>query len=328
MRAVRLHAFGAPAELRYERVADPRPGPGQVRIAVRAAGVHLVDAVLRRGCAEWPPRPELPVVPGSEVAGVVDAVGPGVPGSWLGARVVTQLGLASGGYAELAVREVGALHVIPDGLAFDAAVAMICTGRTAVGVLAAAGPAPDDVVLVTAAAGGVGHLLVQGASGAGAHVVGLVGCAEKRKAVLRAGAAAAVDYRRPGWADEVRSALGGREVSAVLDGVGGEHGRGAVELLAPGGRLVLFGASSGTPTEVSTADLFDRALTVTAAVGPHVAHRAGGLRALEARALADAAAGRFTPVTRRFPLSAACEAHDALEGRRTVGKVILVPDAG
>ncbi|MBB5957499.1 NADPH2:quinone reductase [Saccharothrix tamanrassetensis] len=328
MRAVRLHGFGSPAELRYEETDDPEPGPGQVRIAVRAAGVHLVDAVIRRGCAKSLPLPELPVVPGSEVSGVVDTVGPGVPDSWLGERVVTQLGLASGGYAELAVREVGALHVVPEGLGFDAAVTMICTGSTAVGVLVAAALEPDDVVLVTAAAGAVGNLLVQGASRAGAHVVGVAGCAEKRKTVLRSGASVAVDYRRADWADEVRSALGGREVSVVLDGVGGAHGRGAVELLAPGGRVVMFGSSSGEPTELSTADLFERGLSATVAVGPHVAKRAGGLRALESRALADAASGRFTPVVQRFPLSSAAEAHEALENRCTVGKVVLVPDAG
>ncbi|WP_433269199.1 zinc-binding dehydrogenase [Actinosynnema sp. CS-041913] len=328
MHAVRLHRFGSPAELRYEEAQVPEPGPGQVRIAVRAAGVHLVDTVIRRGCAEWLPLPDLPVVPGSEVAGVVDAVGPGVPDTWLGERVVTQLGLASGGYAELAVREVGALHLIPDVLGFEAAVTMVCTGSTAVGVLAVAALEPDDVVLVTAAAGAVGNLLVQGASRMGAHVVGVAGCDEKRKTVLRSGASVAVDYRRAGWPDEVRSALGGREVSVVLDGVGGAYGRGALELVGPGGRVIMFGTSSGEPTEVSTSDLFERGLSVTVAVGPHVAKRAGGLRALEARALADAAAGRFTPVLHRFPLSSAAEAHEALESRRTVGKVVLVPDAG
>ncbi|MEV0677871.1 zinc-binding dehydrogenase [Actinosynnema sp. NPDC050436] len=325
MRAVLLHRFGPPTGLRYEEVADPEPGPGQARIAVRAAGVHLVDAVVRRGCAGWLPRPELPAVPGSEVAGVVDAVGPGVPGSWLGRRVVTQLGLAHGGYAELAVREVGALHAVPDGLGFAEAVAMICTGGTALGVLAAAAPGPDDVVVVTAAAGAVGHLLVQGASRAGAHVVGLAGCAAKRPVVLRSGAAVAVDHRQDGWADRVRAELAGREVTAVLDGVGGALGRGALDLLGPGGRVVMFGFSSGEPTEVTTADLFERALSATVAVGPHVARRAGGLRALEARALAGAACGRVAPVVRCYPLSGAARAHEDLEGRRTAGKVVLVP---
>ncbi|MEU4742199.1 zinc-binding dehydrogenase, partial [Actinosynnema sp. NPDC023658] len=311
-----------------EDVDDPEPGPGQVRIAVRAAGVHLVDAAVRRGCPEWPALPDLPTTPGSEVAGVVDAVGADVDGAWLGERVVTQLGLASGGYAELAVREVGALHVIPVGLGFPAAVAMICSGRTALGVLDEAAPTADDVVVVTAAAGGVGTMLVQGASRAGAVVVGLAGCEVKRRAVLRAGAAIAVDYRRDGWQQDVVARLGGREVTAVLDGVGGPLGRGAVDLLAPGGRLVMFGASSGELVRVTSEDLFERSLTATVAAGPHVAKRSGGLRVLEARALAEAAAHRLTPVIHPFPLGEAARAHAAVESRHTVGKVVLVPDAG
>ncbi|GAB3005619.1 zinc-binding dehydrogenase [Saccharothrix stipae] len=328
MRAVRLHEFGSADRLRGAEVEDPEPGPGQVRIAVRAAGVHLVDAVIRRGRAGWAPLPDLPITPGSEVAGVVDAVGAEVDPAWLGERVVTQLGLARGGYAELAVREVGALHVVPDGLGFTAAVAMICTGSTALGVLDAAAPAPDDVVVVTAAAGGVGTMLVQGASRAGALVVGLAGCEAKRRAVSRAGAAIAVDYRRDGWREDVVARLGGREVTVVLDGVGGVLGRGAVDLLAPGGRLVMFGTSSGELVSLSSADLFERCLTATVAVGPHVVKRSGGLRALEARALAEAAAHRLTPFVQVFPLSEAARAHEAMESRHTIGKVVLVPDAG
>ena len=326
MRAVRLHAFGS--ALRCEEVEDPSPGPGQVRIAVRAAGVHLVDAVIRRGRDDRVPLPDLPAVLGSEVAGVVDEVGRDVDEAWLGERVVTQLGLASGGYAELAVREVGALHVIPAGLDFAAAVAMICTGGTALGVLDAAAPAPDDVVVVTAAAGGVGTMLVQGAARAGALVVGLAGCEEKRRAALRAGAAVAVDYLAEGWRQQVVDRLGGREVTAVLDGVGGEPGRGAVDLLAPGGRVVVFGSSSGELVHLTSEDLFARALTATVAVGPQVAKRSGGLRALEARALAAAATRRLTPFVQAFPLAEAGRAHEAMESRRTIGKVVLLPDAG
>ncbi|CAL9623754.1 Quinone oxidoreductase 1 [Actinosynnema sp. ALI-1.44] len=326
MRAIRLRGFGPADALEPAEVEDPRPGPGQVRIAVRAAGVQLVDTLVRRGDGPW--RPEPPLVPGSEVAGVVDAVGAGVPADWVGRRVVAQLGLAFGGYAELAVREADAVHVVPDGLSLDAAVAMVCTGATAVGVLDAAALRPDDVVLVTAAAGAVGHLLVQGAARLGAFVVGAAGCGEKRRTVLRSGAAVAVDYREPGWEDRVRLALGGREVGVVLDGVGGAVGRSALELVAPGGRVVMFGTSSGEPTEVSTVDLFERALSVMVAVGPHVARRSGGVRALEARALAEAAAGRFAPVVQAFPLAEAAAAHAALERRRTTGKVVLVPALG
>ena len=326
MRAVRLHAFGS--ALRCEEVEDPSPGPGQVRIAVRAAGVHLVDVMVGRGRGDRVPLPDLPTVPGSEVAGVVDAVGRDVDQEWLGERVVTQLGLAGGGYAELVVREVGALHVVPAGLGFPAAVAMICTGSTALGVLDAAALTPDDVVLVTAAAGGIGTLLVQGASRAGAVVVGLAGCGDKLRVASRAGAAIAVDYLADGWQRQVVERLGGRGVTVVLDGVGGEPGRGAVDLLAPGGRVVMFGSSSGDLVPLTADDLFARALTATAAVGPLVARRSGGLRALEARALTAAASHHLTPFVQTFPLADAARAHEALESRQTTGKVVLLPDAG
>src|SRR4051812_48566159 len=113
MHAVRLHEFGPPGNLTYEEVDDPDPGPGQVRIAVAAAGVHLIDTTLRQGQARGPlPLPTLPHIPGREVAGVVDAVGPDVAGEWLGRRVVAHLGPASGGYAELAVRDVDQVHPV------------------------------------------------------------------------------------------------------------------------------------------------------------------------------------------------------------------------
>src|SRR4051794_19026674 len=154
MRPIRLHAFGPAENLRYEEVDDPVPGPGQVRIAVAAAGVHLIDTVIRSGHQQGPlPLPELPAIPGREVAGVVDALGAGADERWLDRRAVAHLGAASGGYAELAVRDAEALHGIPEGLADDAAVAMIGTGRTAMGILEVAQITAGDVVLVTAAAG-------------------------------------------------------------------------------------------------------------------------------------------------------------------------------
>src|ERR671926_266379 len=128
MRAIVLREFGPAENLRVEEVADPRAGPGQARIAVSVAGVHFIDTKLRAGgqTGLLPP-PELPSIPGREVAGVVDAVGDGVDPGWVGRRVVAHLGPASRGYASLAVREVEALHAVPDGLADDAAVAMIGT---------------------------------------------------------------------------------------------------------------------------------------------------------------------------------------------------------
>jgi NADPH2:quinone reductase len=326
MHAIRLHAFGPAENLRYEEVDDPRPGPGQARIAVAAAGVHLIDTALREGRPMGPlALPDLPTIPGREVAGVVDAVGPQVDEHWLGRRVVAHLGPASGGYAELAVRETEALHALPDGLADDAAVAMIGTGRTALAILEVAQLGPEDVVLITAAAGGLGSLLVQAARNAGATVVGVAGGAVKVDRVTQLGAGVAVDYCAPGWGAAVRAALDGREVTVVLDGVGGALGRGALELLGVGGRLILFGWSSGEPTELSIGDLYSRGLTVSAAIGARIAQRPGGLRDLEEQALAAAADGRLVPLVQRFALAHAAAAHTAIQTRATVGKTVLVP---
>jgi NADPH2:quinone reductase len=326
MHAIRLHAFGPAANLRYEEVEDPRPGPGQARIAVAAAGVHLIDTTLRAGRPMGPlALPDLPTIPGREVAGIVDAVGPEVDERWVGRRVVAHLGPASGGYAELAVRETEALHALPDGLADDAAVAMIGTGRTAHAILEVAALTAHDIVLVTAAAGGLGSLLVQAARNAGATVVGVAGGPAKVQRVAQLGATVAVDYSAPDWSDAVRAALDGREVTVALDGVGGALGRGALELLGAGGRLILFGFSSGAPTELSAGDLFARGITASAAIGAQIAQRPGGLRDLEEQALAAAADGRLVPLVQRFALAQAAAAHEAIESRATVGKTVLVP---
>jgi NADPH2:quinone reductase len=326
MRAIRLHEFGPPENLVYEEVEDPQPGAGQVRIAVAAAGVHLIDTTIRAGVQRGPlPLPDLPAIPGREVAGVVDALGAGVDEIWLGRRVVAHLGPASGGYAELAVREVDAVHALPDGVAEDKAVAMIGTGRTTLGILEVAQVAPDDVALITAAAGGIGSLLVQAVREAGAVAVGVAGGEEKVARVHELGATVAIDYTAPDWAEAVREALGDARVTVAFDGVGGTLGRGALELLAPGGRLILFGWSSGEPTRLSASDLFARGLTASAAIGPRILNRPGGMRDLEEQALAALAEGRLSPLVQRFALAEAAAAHAALEARATVGKAVLVP---
>jgi NADPH2:quinone reductase len=293
---------------------------------VAACGVHLIDTALRAGRPMGPlALPELPTIPGREVAGVVDAVGPEADKRWVGQRVVAHLGPASGGYAELAVRETEALHRLPEHLADDAAVAMIGTGRTALAILEVAALTAQDVVLVTAAAGGLGSLLVQAARDTGATVVGVAGGPAKVQRVAQLGATVAVDYSAPDWGAAVRGALDGRAVTVALDGVGGALGRGALELLGAGGRLILFGFSSGTPTELSAGDLFARGITASAAIGAQIAQRPGGLRDLEEQALAAAADGRLVPRVQRFALAQAAAAHEAIESRATVGKTVLVP---
>jgi len=335
MHAVRLHAFGPPENLRHEEAPDPVPGPGQVRIAAAACGVHLVDTILRSGTATGPiPPPDLPTVPGREVAGTVDALGPGTDPSWLGRRVVAHLGTVPGGYAELAVTEAARLHELPDGLGFPEAVAMIGTGRTTMAVLRMAGLRARDTVVVLAAAGGIGTLAVQHARQLGATVVGAAGGPAKAARVRALDpdpGLLAVDYARPGWADEVRAALGAdRPATVVLDGVGGEPARAAVGLLAPGGRHLVYGWASGTDGRAMFAEGELAALGIESAtlVGPAMQKYTGtpeGLRELEAEALAAAASGRLVPAVQTFPLARAAAAHRALESRGTTGKVVLVP---
>ncbi|HEY1175654.1 MAG TPA: zinc-binding dehydrogenase [Phytomonospora sp.] len=326
MHAVRQYEVGAADTLLFEEAPDPVAGPGQLLIRVKAAGVHLLDAAIRAGTAGGHPfaDPELPMTPGREVAGVVEGLGPGVDGSWLGRRVVTHLGIASGGYAELAVREAEAVHPVPDGLGDAAAVALVGTGRTAMGILDVAEPTPDDVVLVTAAGGGVGSLLVQAAANAGAVVVAAASGGKLASVKRVAPQAITVDYTRPDWADRVRADLAGREVTLALDGVGGTAGRDALELLGTGGRLVMFGWSSGEVTRLDADDLYARCLQATVALGPRLMARRG-IRALETAALAEGAAGRFIALTQEFPLAEAAAAHVALEDRSSLGKVVLVP---
>ena len=323
MHAIRLYEFGPPGNLRFETVDDPVPGPGQVRIAVAAAGVHVVDTSIRAGDAPPGQQPDLPVTLGRDAAGTVDALGAGVDPVWLGRRVVVYLGAANGGYAELVVADAEALHHLPDGVTFEAAVAMIGTGRTTLAVLEVAAIGPADTVLITSAAGGMGALAVQAAKQAGATVIGAAGGPDKVATVRTLGADLGVDYLRPGWKDEIEAALGDRPVTVTLDGVGGDIGRAALELLGVGGRLVLFGWSSGEPTPLSTYDLFGRGISATAAIGARIFNRPGGIRDLETRALA--AATTLVPLVQTFPLAEAARAHAAIKARETTGKVVLIP---
>lgn len=327
MKAIRQYEFGPADRLRFEERPDPVPGEGHVLVQVVAAGVHLLDTSIRSGMTGGPfPPPQLPMTPGREVSGVVTDVGPGVEYSWVGRQVVAHLGMASGGYAELAPAPAAALHPLPEGLTPEAAVAMIGTGRTALGILDAAEIVAEDVVLVPAAAGGMGTLFVQAARAAGATVAGLAGGPDKMTLVRTLGADVAVDYRAAGWREELLTALGGRKPTLLLDGVGGEVGRAGLEMLDIGGRIVMFGWSAGEATQFGSVDVVAGSLSIVWVTGPRMLRRYGGLRPLETRALAEAAAGRLVPVVHPpFPLADAAQAHTALEQRATTGKVVLVP---
>jgi NADPH2:quinone reductase len=314
MRAVWLREFGGPEVLVAGDAPEPEAGPGQVLVDVAYANITFVETQMRRGGGPFPIRP--PIVMGNGVGGVVSAVGDGVSPDLTGRRVVGGLG-GSGGYAERAVVAADALVEVPSGLALDAAVALLADGRTATFLLHSAGPAAGDRVLVEAAAGGVGTLLVQLAHAAGAVVVAVAGGARKTALARDLGADVSVDYREPGWEARVREAVGG--VDVVFDGVGGSVARSAFELLDRGGRMLTYGLASGTWADIPDELAASRGVTL---VRPRM--RPEQSRSFTASALAEAAAGRLRPVIgQRFPLERAANAHAAIESRATVGKTLL-----
>lgn len=320
VKRIRQTEHGGPEVLVVEEVPDLDPGPGQVRVDVAVAGVHLVDTTIRSGAGGPPGSPEPPTTPGREVAGVVDRVGPDVDPAWVGRRVVAHLGPVGGGYAEQAVTDVDRLHVVPDALALDVAVAAIGTGRTATGVLDLVPLAATDRVVVTAASGGLGSVLVRAGVSAGARTVGLARGQVKTRFVERAAGVAVVDHTLDGWTDRFLQALGGPP-TVVLDGVGGDQARTLRALLTDDGVLATYTGED--------ASAFGDGPEVRPLLGPALLSRPGGLRSLEEEALARAADGSRTPVVgSRFALADAVAAHRALEARATVGKVVLTTGDG
>jgi NADPH:quinone reductase len=315
MRAVVLNEFGPPEVLVPSEVPDPVAGPGQVVIEVELASVTFVETQVRGGRSPNPAMaPRLPVVPGNGVGGVVIAVGGGVDTGALGSTVVTTTG-GSGGYAERVAVDAGGLIPVPDGVALADAVALLADGRTATALIRNAAIRPDETVLVEAAAGGVGSLLVQMAASAGARVVGAAGGERKLELVRTLGASVAVDYGEPGWPD------GLPEVDVVFDGVGGSVARSAFQLLRAGGRFCAFGMASGSFADISDEEASRRGVTLVQGIRPTPAE----MIELTKAALAEAAAGRLRPVIgQTFPLERAADAHAAIEGRGTVGKTLLV----
>lgn len=312
MRAIVLREFGPPEQLVLEDVPDLQLRPGELLIEVELSNVTFVETQIRAG---WPPHPsmapQLPVVPGNGVGGTVTAVGSGADASLLGRRVVSSLA-GTGGYAERVAVDAGMPIELPDGLAMTDAVALLSDGRTALGLIDAAGLQPGETVLVEAAAGGVGSLLVQLATAAGAHVVAAAGGARKTTLARELGADIAVDYTQPDWGELVG------EVDVVFDGIGGAIAGEAYELVRPGGRFSAFGMASGA--FVSVEGRHD--VTMVRGARPS-AQRS---RQLSERALTEAAAGRLRPlIGQTFELRRAADAHAAIESRATVGKTLLVP---
>lgn len=321
MRAIVADYPGAAEVLRPVRLPDPEPGTGRVRVAVDAAAITFIDTLIRAGSPIGPPV-TFPVVLGNGVGGVIDQVGPDVDPAWIGSRVVTTTG-GTGGYASLALARVGDLHRVPRQLTLPNATALLADGRTAVGLHQAARMQPGEVVVVTAAAGGVGSILVQLAKASGARVIALAGSAIKLDYARRLGADCTVSYRDPGWASRLDAAAPGG-VDVVFDGIGADITTALFSRVRPSGRYLPHGAAGGRWGAIDRDTASERGVTMIplAAIGA----TPDDLFTLTERALELGAQETIRPtIGQTFPLEDAAAAHAAIEARTTIGKTLLLP---
>jgi NADPH:quinone reductase len=318
MRAVVMREFGPPRVLQLAEAAEPQAGPGQALIDVEIANITFVETQVRAGRPPHPAMlPALPAILGNGVGGTVAYAGSGADRGLAGRRVVTSL-TGTGGYAQRAVAAAEQLVEVPEEVTLRDAVALLADGRTALGLTARARPGKGEIVLVEAAAGGVGTLLVQLARTAGASVVALAGDERKLQVARDLGADAAISYRDDNWPGRVREAAG--LVDVVFDGIGGQIALAAFDLLGPGGRFCPFGMASGSFAPVSRELAQQREVSLLQGAAASPAEHTTLVRA----ALAEAAAGRIRPVIgQELPLQRASDAHAAIEARATIGKTLL-----
>ena len=319
-RAIRIHAVGGPEVLRWEELAVPSPGAGEARVRHEAVGVNFVDTYHRTGLYPLP----LPSGLGVEAAGVVEAVGPGVEGVKAGDRVAYLAG--PGSYATARNVPADRLVALPAGVPAEIAAASLVKGLTVHMLVTRYRQvkAGDDVV-VTAAAGGVGQLLVQWLVALGANVMAVVGSEEKAALVRGLGAGQAFVLGRDDVAARVKALTGG--VPLVLDSVGKATFDLALDCLAPFGLLVTYGNASGPVPPVDTGLLSRKGSLALArpTVFAHVARRAD-LAEGAAQLFARISDGRVkVAVGGRWPLAEAAAAHRALEARATTGSLLLMP---
>jgi len=320
MEAVRVHQTGGPEVMTVDELPDPAPGAGEVLVRLAAAGVNYVDTYNRTG---FYPRPT-PFTLGTEGAGEVVAVGEGVTSVHVGDHVAsTNL---AGAYAELSTVPADRVVAVPDGVDDEIAAASMLQGMTAHYLLHDSYPVkPGDTVLVHAAAGGMGLLLTQLASRMGVRVLATVSTSEKAELARAAGAAEVFDY--DDVAAKVRAATGGEGVAAVYDGVGRTTFDASLASLRPHGVLVSYGSASGPVAPLDIGRLAPAgSLYVTRptlqtfiATPAELARRASDVLGWVADGVIDIRVGG------RYPLADARRAHEDLEGRRTTGKLLLIP---
>jgi len=322
VRAAVVTALGGPDVIEAADLPEPSPAAGEALVEVAAAGVNFIDTYHRTGLYPM----EVPFVPGLEGSGRVVAVGDGVDASLVGSRVAWASALGS--YAEMVTAPADRLVPVPDGVGDAAAAAVMLQGLTAHYLVNDTFPlAAGHRCLIHAAAGGVGGLLVQLAKAKGAEVFATAGGPGKVALAAEAGADHAIDYRAGSFRAAIEEIAGPRPLHVVYDGVGAATFDDGLDLLAPRGLMVAFGNASGPPAPLDILRLsrggslyVTRPTLGTYTATPEV------LRARAADLFAAIAAGTLAVrIGERFPLDEASAAHEALEGRRTVGKVLIEP---
>jgi NADPH:quinone reductase len=324
MTAIEITTPGPPDVLRPTRRPVPTPGPGEVLIQVKAAGVNRPDLMQRQGY--YAPPPGAPDIPGLEVAGTVVAVGTGV-GDWRVGDEVCAL-VAGGGYAEYCAAPAPQCLPIPRGLDFVQAAALPETVFTVwTNVFERGHLHAGETLLVHGGASGIGTIAIQLARAFGARVLATAGSPEKCAAIERLGAERAIDYKKEDFAAVVREATAGRGVDVVLDMVGAEYLPRNIQALAVEGRLVVIAAQRGSKGELDLGPLLQKRLTVTGStLRPRTVEQKGAIaRALEVEVWPLVEAGRVRPVIHAtVPLAQAALAHHMLETGAHIGKVVLV----
>jgi NADPH2:quinone reductase len=322
MKVIRVHEIGGPGQLQLNETPIPEPQVGEVRVRVAAAGLNFIETYQRSGV--YPVL--LPFTPGAEFAGTVDVTGAGVTGFQVGDRVATANG--SAGYAEYALVPAERLVQVPAAISLEQAAAVMLQGMTAHYLALSTYPLkPGDTALVHAAAGGVGHLLVQIARLRGARVIGTVSTEEKARLAREAGADEVILYSQQDFEAETKRLTGGQGVEVVYDGVGKTTFAKGLNCLKPRGFMVLYGGASGQVEPLNPQLLNQKgSLFLTR---PTLGHYLLTRQELLWRAgdLFDwMEAGRLkVRIDRIFSLAEAASAHVYIEERQTKGKVLLVP---
>lgn len=322
MIAIRIHETGGVEKLRVDDVPVPEPGPGELRFRVEAAGVNFIDTYKRSGL--YPVA--LPHTVGAEAAGIVTAVGPGVAGFRVGDRVATVS--ANGGYAEQTLAPAAQTVAVPGDVRSELAAAVLLQGMTAHYLACDTFPLQrGDTALVHAGAGGVGLLLIQMAKRRGARVLATVGTDAKAQLAGGAGADAVCVYTREDFTAAARAFTAGRGVDVVYDGVGRATFEGSLNALRPRGMLVSFGNASGAVPEFKPLVLSQKgSLFFTRPTLAHYTATPAELRARSGDLFRWIEAHELNVrIGATYPLRSAAEAHRALEGRATTGKVLLIP---